>query len=221
MSRIYDQPEIIFRNGKILCFLPITAHTSKIRVKRNGKPLATRREKLRENDLIEWQISYYKPGIKRELGEIGLMLKIAYENGIISKEELKNLKEYVKNVKKTFFESYSIQVERLKEKFHEFTVLFRKFPVLHKDFTDGCFLEIEIKHKQRAIGFQPMVYIYIPIKNVVPEDGSILVGRKAKSKERVIWKPNNKHIIETIKSFAIASKAHLGDIKEILNQIES
>lgn len=222
MSEIDKQSKIIFKNGEILCSLPITAHTSKIRIKRDREPLATRKKNLLENDLIEWQISYYKSHINKELFEIGWMLKIAYENGIISKEELKNIEEYVRKVDKTFFDSYFIQTENLGEKFYDFIVLVRKFPLIHKNFTDGCFLEIEIKHKQRAVGFQPMLYIFIPIKNVVSEiDGKKLIGRKALPKERVIWKPNKTHIIEIIKAFAIASKTHLNDIVEILNRIKS
>ncbi|MEM5794436.1 MAG: R.Pab1 family restriction endonuclease [Candidatus Aenigmatarchaeota archaeon] len=221
MSEIDKQSKIILKNGEILCSLPITAHTSKIRVKRNGEPLATRQKNLLDSDLIEWQISYYKPNTNKELFEIGLMLKIAYENGIISREELKNIKEYVKKVDKTFFESYSFRVEKLEENFYDFMVMLREFPFLRKFFSDGCSLEIEIKHKQKAVGFQPMLYIFIPLKNVVSENENNLIGRKARPKERVIWKPNKIHIIETIKAFAIASKTHLNDIKEILNRIES
>src|SRR3990167_1925327 len=99
MADIDKQSKVLFENEQIVCSLPITAHTSKIRVKRDGEPLATRKKELKETDLIEWQISYYKPDTDKEFYEIAEMLKIAQENGIISTSELNDLKRYVKSVK--------------------------------------------------------------------------------------------------------------------------
>lgn len=48
---------------RVACYLPLTSPTGKVRVKRNGKPLATRQEILTKNDEIEWQIAYrYQAG---------------------------------------------------------------------------------------------------------------------------------------------------------------
>lgn len=219
MAYIGKQSEILFENEQIVCSLPITAHTSKIRVKRNGEPLATCQKELKETDLIEWQISYYKPDTDKEFYEIAQMLKTAYVKGIISTSELNDLKRYVKNVKETFFEKFHFKIVETKEDFSGFVVLLRQSPLIQKILSSGSILEIEIRHKQRAVGFQSMFYLFIPLKNVVSTDGSKLLGRPANSKERVLWKPNKIDIIETIKAFSIASENHLRDIKDILNRI--
>jgi len=219
MPEEYKQSTIIFRNGEILCFLPITAPTSKIRLKRNGEPFATRKNKLKNTDLIEWQISYYESNTNKKLVEAGKMLEIAFKNNLVSNRDLSEIKKFTKNVKETFFEKYKFQIEKLKNKFYDFEILYRKFPFIHKRLPTGCIIEVEIKHKQRAVGFQSMLYVFIPLKNVVSEDGSAIIGREAKRKERVIWKPTPTDIIEIIKTFAIASQNHLKDIKDILNRI--
>ena len=219
MADIDKQSEVLFENGEIICSLPITAHTSKIRVKRNGEPLATRQKELEGTDLIEWQISYYKPDTDKEFYEIAEMLKTAYKKGIISASELNDLKRHVKSIKETFFEKFHFKIIETKENFYDFAVLLRQSPLIRKILSNGSILEIEIRHKQRAVGFQSMFYLFIPLKNVVTTDGSELLGRPANSKERVLWKPNKTDIIETIKAFSIASKDHLRDIKDILDRI--
>lgn len=219
MVDIDKQSEVLFKNGEIICSLPVTAHTSKIRVKRNGEPLATRQKELEGTDLIEWQISYYKPDTNKEFYEIAEMLKIAYENDIISESELNDLKRYVRDVKETFFEKFRFKILETKENFYDFAVLLRQSPLIRKILSSGSIPEIEIRHKQRAVGFQSMFYLFIPLKNVITMNGSELLGRPANSKERVLWKPNKTDIIETIKAFSIASKDHLRDIKDILDRI--
>lgn len=216
-SNINKQSKIIFEKGKIICSLPITAHTSKIRVKRKGESFSTKKNNLLDDDLIEWQISYYTPD--KELMEIGEILKIAYKNKIISDKDISEIKEYIEKIKETFFEKYKFNVEKLKEKFYEFEISYRRFPFIHKELSNGCSVEVEIKHQGRAAGFQSMIYIFIPLKNVVSENVGKVIGREAKTKERVLWEPTKIDIIETIKAFAIASKSHLQDIKDILERI--
>lgn len=214
-----NQCEVQFEKGKIFCLLPITLPTSKVRVKRNDSPLAVRQVVLEDNDLIEWQISYYDQN--RKLVEVGRILELAYENNLISGAELKELKQYADNVSEFFAESFSIEKLPANNNFlNEFQVLFRKVPIIHLNLTNGCFVESELKHKQRAVGYQPMLYIFIPVKNVISnEDGSRIVGRKARANEIVLWSPTIKDITGTIKTFSVLSKIHNQDIREILTNL--
>lgn len=219
INPVDKQSKISFENNKIICSLPITAHTSKIRLKRNGESFATKSKNLLDDDLIEWQISYYKPKTDKELMEIGEMLEFAYKNKIISNNEISELKKYIQSIKKTFFEEYKFRVEKIKNNFYDFEVFLREFPFIRKELPSGCSVEVEIKHQQLAAGFQSMIYIFIPLKIVLSESGNKVVGRVARAKERVLWEPTKRDIIKIIEVFAVASKNHLQDIKDILEKI--
>ncbi len=211
-----NQCEIKFEGGKIVCFLPITLPTSKVRIKRNDEPVAVCQVSLQEDDLIEWQISYYDRD--RNLIEIGLMLKIGYEKGLFSRSDLEHLKRFAENVQNFFSDVFEIEKLNADELFlNEFEVLYRKVPIIRKELTNGCFVEGELKHKQRAVGYQPMLYIFIPIKNVISIiDKRPLFGRPAHSKEMILWFPSLEDIKGTIKTFSVLSPVHNRDIKEIL-----
>ena len=85
------ESKVRWEDRKIVCELPITLPTSKVRIKRNDEPIAVRQNNLKEDDLLEWQISYYKEG--KILIEVGKMLELAYQHGIVTKEELENYKQ--------------------------------------------------------------------------------------------------------------------------------
>ncbi len=216
-----NQCEVCFdkNKNKIVCLLPITLPTSKVRVKRNDNPLPVRQIALKNDDLIEWQISYYNED--RELIEIGKMLEIGYRNRLLTKTDLGKLKEYAENIKSFFAESYDIKKLITDDKFlNEFEVLFRKVPIIHKTLANSCFVEGELKHKQRAVGYQPMLYIFIPVENVLSSiDEKPIAGRVAKSKEIAFWYPTLEDIQGTIKTFSVLSEIHNRDIKEILTSL--
>ena len=56
---------LFIKNNKIVCSIPITGATSKIRVKRRkdnfGEPVSVKENSFSENDYAEWQISYFLP----------------------------------------------------------------------------------------------------------------------------------------------------------------
>jgi hypothetical protein len=104
-------------------------------------------------------------------------------------------------------------------RFEGFTLLYRKAPTLRKQLSDGSLIHIELRHKQKAVGYQAMLYIFIPIKNLVSKlDRSSLVGRPARQNEVVLWSPTKEHIIELMKGFSIMSKKHLKDIMSIVER---
>ncbi len=189
----------------IECKLPITKPTSHVRVKRKGiKPIATRKETLTDRDYIEWQISYIEGDKLIELGEI---LSIAYNKYVVTKKDIESLVERFKDTK-TFEESYEISRSITEEKFEDFKVIYEKTPILRYELKDGCYIDIALRHKQKAVGYQAMVCIYIPLKNVNPQP----IGRRAQSNEVVTWNPEREHILGLLKAFLIASRKHRGDI---------
>jgi len=227
------ESEVKWEDGKIVCLLPITLPTSKVRVKRNDEPISVRQNNLKEDDLLEWQISYYKKDKRgnfildengeKLLIEVGKMLELAYQHGIITKEELEKLENYVDKISNLFDEDFEITKEETSKQFlGEFKILFRHVPIIRRELDNGCFIEAELKHKQRAVGYQPMLYIFIPVKNVIADDSlGSLIRRPAKSKEIVRWFPTKNDIIGTIKTFAVLSRNHRDDIIEIIERIKS
>ena len=215
------ESEVRWEDNKIVCFLPITLPTSKVRVKRGGMSLAVRQNTLKGSDLLEWQISYYKDKENKELIEAGRMLELAFKNNIFTKERLERLKKYAEDVPKLFAESTEIVKERTEEKFlEEFVIMFRHVPIIHKALDNDCFVEAELKHRQRGVGYQPMLYIFIPAQNVSSDRGR-LSGRCAEIKEIARWYPTKNDIEGTIKTFAVLTKTHNNDIKEIITTILS
>ena len=200
---------------KIECLLPITKTTSKARIKRRGiEPIAPRKTAITTEDFIEWQISYKdKEG---KLIELGRILLLAYSKGIISRNEICSAIEEFKDAP-TFSETFHISRESFLQDshFYGFKIFYEKTPILHLDLQDGCYIEIALKHKQKAVGYQPMIYIYIPAKNVTPN----IVGRFAKEGEIVSWFPDKEHILGLLRAFLIASKDHREDIGGICLEI--
>jgi hypothetical protein len=210
--------EVDWKNGKIVCFLPITLPTSKVRIKRKGEPIASRQVKIQDDDLLEWQISYKQSNV---LIEAGKMLELAYQHKLFTKEELEKLREYAKTMP-LFDESFKIKKEEINKKFlKEFDIIFRHIPIIRKKLEGGCFIEAELKHKQRAVGYQPMLYVFIPARKVVSDSYGPLVGRCAQRREVVKWHPTKNDVEGIIKTFSILSKKHKSDIIDIINQILS
>ncbi len=201
------------KRNAIDCILPITRPTSKVRIKRKGIfPVATRKEKLTKQDYIEWQISYQnnKTG---ELIEFGRIISIAFNKGIVSRKDIYSLINSIKDTE-TFEESYKISRRITTIMFNRFRVIYEKIPILRYSFEDGCYIDIALKHKQKAVGYQAMIYIYIPLLNVKSIFSDPLIGRESYTKERVIWNPLKDHILGLLRSFLIASKTHKKDIVE-------
>jgi len=205
------------KNSFFLCEIPITSPTSKVRVKRitinQGKeeiqPIAVRKEKISTNDYIEWQISYLNDG---SLIEFGYLLKNLYENNIITNTEICDIIKKFKG-SKTFEEEYSIGRE-LNKKYLDFEVLYEKTPIFRLKSKNEIFMDIILRHKQRAVGYQPMIYIYIPVNKV--NSSSPLIDRVAYSKETIYWKPEKEHILDLLKAFFMASQKHRSDILNII-----
>ena len=202
-------------DGSLSCRLPITMPTSKVRVLRDNQPVATRQTHLSRDDVVEWQISYFA-NKHTELVELGKLLELAYRHQLVGKQELERLLGEIEAIDEFFTERCSICIENSEtpEHFHGFKLVHKTVPILLKD-TDGIKIWIELRHKQRAVGSQPMLFLRIPISQVFPS----LVGRMAGKKQIITWKPGIQTVMETIEAFAIASEKHHGDMLELVRRV--
>jgi len=88
---------------------------------------------------------------------------------------------------------------------------------------NGYFVEMILRHKQRAVGLQAMIYLCIYIERLVDRNEKSLIGRFAITREfgKVEITSKNKELIKDVaKAFAIASQTHKRDILSILKQAE-
>jgi len=83
--------------------------------------------------------------------------------------------------------------------------------------TDKTQIEISIQKQQYASGTQPMVYFCIPLTSF--ENGKTLYGKPSTNEDNLIYiiSENNIDVLfDLLKIFAMCSKRHNFDIKEIL-----
>ena len=205
--------DIEYANGKLVCHLPITMPTSKVRILRGDQPVASKTIQLNQDDVIEWQISYFADEHQR-LVELGKLLELAYRYNLTEREQLLQLLSEIQKRQEFFTERYSISIDVLPEEFSGFMVLKKAVPILQKNI-ENVLIWIELKHKQRAVGFQPMLYLRIPIENVYPS----LVGRTARTREIVSWQVSIPILFDTVRAFSIASRKHCNDMIDVLKRV--
>lgn len=236
--------KIYVEDRKLIVKLPLTNPTGKIRVKRRGKlsnygiPIATRKEAFRENDYIEWQISYATKNppneskvegiiLNRQLGfELTKLLCEGIKWDILTKEDIQEMVNFVNEVgpydtleenEIILRENSKVEIKGGFKKFVEKAPLF-----IRNNREKGYFVEIILKHKQKAVGLQAMVYLCLYIKHLKDEENKPLIGRTSKPKEfgvLEISSQNKEVIVDVVKAFAIASWQHRNDIKSILDQV--
>ena len=225
--------------------LPITTPTGKCRVKeRNhysefGKPFPTRSRKISKECYLEWQIGYeteekekenvlksinFKRNKKTKYGfELIYYFYKGLRNGIFNKKDLSKLIDHNMKMKKKDFLDQKIKIGR-KENGHsilrgtKFKKFIDKYPVYcisKKDYK----IEILVTHKQKAVGYQAMIYVCLPINNC----NCSVIGRKANKKEIItieISRLKNNFILEALKAFSIASEQHNKDIDNLMHLIK-
>lgn len=238
--------KISTKNGRLIIRLPLTNPTGKIRVKRRsptsnyGVPIATRESNFTYEDYVEWQISYATqnpPEVSKvedvtiNNDQIGFELtKLLCEGsilGILSSDDFNEMEKFISGVRNedTLEENENIiREDKLQEIKGGFKRFEEKIPVFIKtNDKNGYFIEIILKHKQRAVGLQAMVYLCIYIEKLRDKDGKLFIGRSANIKEfgEIEITPANKELIkDTVKAFAIASQMHKRDILNILKQVK-
>ena len=205
-----------------------------------GIPIATRREPFKENDYVEWQISYAtdNPPIDSKVEDVRLNGQIGFELtkllcdgiklGLLLNSDIQEMKSFIDNIQRSDTLEENERILREDSKIGVkggFKKFIEKSPLFIKNNEEkGYFVEIILKHKQRAVGLQAMVYLCIYINQLKDGDGELLIGRTARPREfgiLEITSENKEIIIDVVKAFAIASWQHRNDINSILNQVVS
>jgi len=207
--------DVLWDGERITCLLPLTSPTGRVRVKRSGHPIATRQTELRADDVIEWQIAYRDD--KGHLVELGQILWLAKKHGVLGLKEVVALEDFVSAQSRFCDEQFVIVTEPSEQEFCGFKLHWRKHPLLRREIGDGTAIEIELRHRQRAVGFQAMVFLLIPVSQCDPAD---IVGRRAKPKEKVAWTPSQDALVTLVKAFAIASRSHRDDMLKLLKALK-
>jgi hypothetical protein len=236
---------LVFTNGdSIRVRLPLTDVTGKVRVKEMnpdgfGIPVAPSKTVLGEKHYLEWQIGYdipntNSPSVVPEIkftrnGETKYgheLSKIIYEAvriGILSTNDLIREVEALKKIQPTEFEeSQPVQVETsTNNTANGFQSAVQRLPQFTKTTPHGS-VQIQLKQKQRAVGYQAMVYVCLPMSEVLAMDGSPRQPGSARSKETVYYdftRANSDLLLDIIHAFGMASQQHNEDIRQIIGKI--
>ncbi len=224
--------------------LPLTDVTGKVRVKEKtvdgfGIPVAPSKVSLGRKHYLEWQIGYDTPDAKdiTDVPEIKFtrkgetkygheLSKIIFEAvrlGLISTNDLLHEIEALKKIRPAEFEeSQPVQVEvSTNSSADGFQSVVQRLPQFTKTTPHGS-VQIQLKQKQRAVGYQAMVYVCIPMTDVLLPDGTPRPPAKAKSKETVLYEFNSANagfLLDIVQAFGKASQQHNEDIQKILAKI--
>jgi hypothetical protein len=121
-----------------------------------------------------------------------------------------------------FEESQPVQVETSTNAATDgFQSAVERLPQFTRTTPNGS-VQIQLKQKQRAVGYQAMVYACLPMDRVLDMAGNPRPPGPAKSKETVYYdfnRANAAFILDIIHAFGIASQQHNEDIRQILGKI--
>ena len=152
--------------------------------------------------------------------ELSDMFEGLFEANIITKKEIEELMDYNKEDILDIEKDYNVKREttdKILKK--EFEFLNEKAPLLILNINDTSFVEMILQHKQRAVGYQCMIYFGVYMSAVKDSNGNSVIGRTAKSKEEITVEISKEHLLGIAKSFIVASEEHAWDMKKILKEI--
>ena len=224
--------------------LPLTDVTGKVRVKEKssdgfGLPVAPMKVPLGKKHYLEWQIGYdlastNSPTIVPEIKfirngetkyghELSKIIFAAVRLGILSTNDLLHEIDSLKKIPASEFEeNQTVQVEVSTNAAADgFQSAVQRLPQFTKTTPHG-WVQIQLKQKQRAVGYQAMVYVCLPMNEVLTMDGSPRKVSPAKSKETVYYDFNQENVtflLDVVHAFGIASQQHNEDIRKILGKI--
>jgi hypothetical protein len=240
----YKQVRIETLTNAVRVRLPLTDVTGKVRVKEKssdgfGLPVAPSKTILGKKHYLEWQIGYdipntNSPSVVPEIKflrngetkyghELSKIILEAVRLGLISTNDLVREIEALKKIRPTEFEeSQPVQVEIATNTMTDgFQSTVQRLPQFTKTTPHG-WVQIQLKQKQRAVGFQAMVYVCLPMNEVLAMTGEPRVTGPAKSKETVCYdfnRDNAAFLLDIVHAFGIASRQHNEDIRNILGKI--
>ena len=240
----YKQVIISTNNEVVRVRLPLTDVTGKVRVKEKtadgfGLSIAPSKTQLGRNHYLEWQIGYDIPSTNspsvvpqiqfQRKGETKYgheLSKIFFEAvrlGIIATNDLiREITALEKIQLSEFEENQPVRVEiSISSAANGFQRADKRLPQFTKTTPHG-WVQIQRKQKQHAVGYQAMVYVCLPMNEVLVMDGSPRKRGPAKSKETVCYdftKANAAFLLDIVNAFGMASQQHNEDIRKILGKI--
>jgi hypothetical protein len=236
---------LVFTNGdSVRVRLPLTDVTGKVRVKEMnpdgfGIPVAPSKSVLGEKHYLEWQIGYdipntnsptvvpqikFKSNNETKYGhELAKIIYDAVRIGILPTNDLIREVEALKKIPATEFEeNQPVRVETSTNvAANGFQSAVQRLPQITKTTPRGS-VQIQLKQKQRAIGYQAMIYVCLPMNQVLDINGKLRKPGPAKSKETVCYDFNRENaafILDIVHAFGMASQQHNEDIREIIGKI--
>lgn len=152
--------------------------------------------------------------------ELSDLFKVALQNNLITKREIEQLLNFNSKNELDIEAQYKIiRTTTGKKILGKFEFFEEKSPLFINKISDNTFVEIILQHKQRAVGYQSMVYFCSRAKNLFDKNNRLIIGRTAESNE-VIYLPIRKDdLIGIAESFIVASSDHAWDMKTILKDI--
>ena len=236
---------LISTNGEaVRVRLPLTDVTGKVRVKEKssdgfGLPVAPSKIPLGEKHYLEWQVGYDIPttnsptvvpeirfirnGETKYGHELSKIIFEALQLGLLSTNDLvREIKALKKVQPNDFEENQAVQIEVSTNAAADgFQSAIQRLPQFTKTTPHG-WVQIQLKQKQRAVGYQAMVYVCLPMNEVLTMDGSPRKTSPARSKETVYYDFNTANaafLLDIIHAFGIASQQHNEDVRNILGKI--
>jgi len=236
---------LVFTTTNAVCVrLPLTDVTGKVRVKEKtaggfGLPVAPSKTALGQKHYLEWQIGYDTPGTNspslapqitfirngevKHGHELSKIIFEAVRLGLLSTNDLAREIAALKKISAgEFEESQPVQVEVSTNAAADgFQGAVQRVPQFTKATPHG-WVQIQLKQKQRAVGYQAMVYVCVPMSEVRAMDGSPRQAGPAKSKETVSYdfnRENTAFLLDIVHAFGLASRQHNEDIRTILEKI--
>ena len=240
----YKQVLIIPTNDAVLVRLPLTDVTGKVRAKEKtpdgfGIPIAPSKTALGSQHYLEWQIGYDSPetnspssvpqisftrkGETKYGHELSKMLVDALRVGLLTKNDLqREIALLPKLAARSFEEHEAVEIEAAQKPDDTgFARSVQRVPQFIK-MTDHGSVQIQLKPKQRAVGYQAMVYVCLPMEQALNMDGQPRKSGAAKSKETVFYRFDRDYagfLLDIVRAFAMASKQHNEDMGNILRNI--
>ena len=152
--------------------------------------------------------------------ELADLFRLALNKSIITNQEVEELLKFNEKDKIDIEAQYKVTRTALSKKISEdFECFEENYPVFVKKFNNKSFVEIQLKHKQKAVGYQSMIYFCVWLNGIKDKHGNSVIGRSADSNELVNIEISKEEMVGIAKAFMIASEDHNRDIKIILKEI--
>jgi len=152
--------------------------------------------------------------------ELADMFKLALEEGLVDEESIQELLSFNENNEFDIEANRRITRVATNETISDgFELWEEKAPVFIKTISDNTFVEIILKHKQKAVGYQSMVYFCSYADNVHDSNSKPIIGRRAEHHEIMYVPLTRGDLLGIAKSFMVASKKHAWDMRQVLQSI--